>query len=91
MLLTSGAVVGETTEKESGSESPPPGDGLKTVTVAVPVVTMSAAVMAACSWLLLMKLVGRASPFQRTSEDPTNPLPDTYKVNGSPPSVAEAG
>jgi len=42
---------------------PPPGVGFITVTVAVPAVAMSAAVMAACKLVLETKVVVRALAF----------------------------
>jgi hypothetical protein len=44
-------------------EVPPPGAALTTVTVAVPAVAMSAAVMAACKLVFETKVVARALPF----------------------------
>jgi hypothetical protein len=47
-------------------EVPPPGEGLSTVTVAVPVEVMSAAVTAACKLVFETKVVERALPFHWT-------------------------
>src|SRR5207245_4643866 len=44
-------------------EVPPPGVGLKTVADAVPAVAMSLAELAACSCVLLTKVVARLLPF----------------------------
>jgi hypothetical protein len=69
----------------TGSEVPPPGGGLKTVTWAVPGVAMSLAKMAAVSTELLTKLVGRSDPFQRTTDAGTKREPLSVSVNpGSP-------
>jgi hypothetical protein len=70
---------------------PPPGAGLETVTCAVPAAAMSAAVMAACNWVALTKVVVRFEPFHRTTDPLTNPLPFTVKVKAAPPAVALEG
>ncbi len=44
-------------------ETPPPGVGLDTVTLTVPAVATSAAVIAACNWVLETNVVTRAVPF----------------------------
>ena len=49
-------------------EVPPPGDGLKTVIVALPPLAMSPAGIEAVSWLALTKVVERSDPFQRTTD-----------------------
>ena len=52
-----------------GSEIPPPGGELETVTEAGPIAARSAAGMSAVSWEGLTKVVGLEIPFQRTTED----------------------
>lgn len=44
----------------SAVEVPPPGDGVNTVTSAVPCAAMSVSAIAACSCVLLMTMVGRS-------------------------------
>jgi hypothetical protein len=68
---------------------PPPGAGLKTVTIAVPPAAMSAAVIAACKLVLDANVVGRALPFHCTTEDDRKLVPVTVNVNAVPPAVAE--
>ena len=66
-------------------EVPPPGAGLNTVTCAVPAVVMSAARMAAVSWVALTNVVVRSVPFQRTTDPETKFVPVTVRVNAAPP------
>jgi hypothetical protein len=47
----------------SALEAPPPGAGVETVTIAVPTVAISGAVIAACKLVLETKVVVRALPF----------------------------
>ena len=47
---------------------PPPGEGVKTLTLAVPAVVSSVAATLAVRLLLLTKVVGSAVPFQFTTE-----------------------
>ena len=54
------------TAKARAVEMPPPGVGVKTVTGTLPAVAMSAAVIAAVSYVALTNVVVRALPFQRT-------------------------
>jgi hypothetical protein len=72
-------------------EVPPPGAGLNTVTWAVPSVAMSLAGMAAVTFVVLTKVVGRFAPFQRTTEEATKLLPVTVSVKSGPPAVALLG
>src|SRR6266852_2084397 len=72
-------------------ELPPPGAGLKTVTLAVPVAAMSLAEIWAVSWLSLEKVVGRSLPFQRTTELAKKFLPFRNKVKACSPSGAQLG
>src|SRR5206468_2222014 len=70
---------------------PPPGDGLKTVTAALPGPAMSPAGIEAVSWLAPAKVVGRSAPFQRTTDVEMKLLPFTVSVKAAPPAVAEVG
>ena len=73
-------------------EVPPPGALLRTVTLAVPPVAMSAALMLAVNWVLDTYVVVRFDPFQRTVDTPlTKPVPFTVRVKADPPAVADAG
>src|SRR5206468_457004 len=94
------ALVGDTevsvgaevfSENACAAEVPPPGVGVTTVTLAVPAAAMSAAAIAAVSWMGLTKVVVRTAPFQRTVEPLTKPLPLTVSVKARPPAVALAG
>lgn len=64
-------------------EVPPPGVGLTTVTVAVPVVVTSDAGTDAVSCDALTYVVVSAAPFQSTVEEATKSLPLTVRVNAA--------
>ena len=70
---------------------PPPGAGFVTVTVAVPAVAISAAVIAAVNCVALTKVVVLAAPLNFTTEVDTNPDPLTVSVKAAPPAVALVG
>ena len=70
-------------------ETAPP--GFCTVTEALPAAAMSAAVIAAVSWVALTKVVVRFAPFQRTTEPLTKLLPFTVSVKAGPPAAALPG
>ena len=70
---------------------PPPGVGLKTVTLAVPAVTMSAAAIEAVSWLALTYVVVREEAFHLTTELEMKLVPFTVRVKAAPPAVADEG
>jgi hypothetical protein len=72
-------------------EVPPPGDGLKTVTLAVPAVAISVAGMDAVSWVEDIYVVPRSALFHRTTEPGTKLLPVRVKVKAALPAVAEEG
>jgi hypothetical protein len=72
-------------------EVPPPGAGLNTVTWAVPPDAMSAASIAAVTWVEETYVVARFPPFHWTTEPLTKPLPLMVSVNANPPAVAELG
>jgi len=70
---------------------PPPGAGVNTVTVAVPAVAMSAAVIAAVRRAEDTYVVVRPDPFHWTREPLTKPVPFTVSVNAVPPAVRDVG
>ena len=70
---------------------PPPGAGFVTVTVAVPAVAISAAVIAAVSCVALTNVVVLAAPLNFTTDVDTNPVPLTVRVKAAPPAVALVG
>src|SRR5213594_3310464 len=72
-------------------EVPPPGDGLKTVTAALPALAMSLCGIEAVSWPALTKVVERSAPFQRTTDVEMKLLPLTVSVKPAPPAMAEVG
>src|SRR6476620_3478731 len=75
--------------KVRGLEIAPP--GFCTVTEALPVAAMSAAGIAAVSWVALTKVVVRFAPFQLTTEPFTKLLPFTVSVKAGPPAAALLG
>src|SRR2546422_223578 len=77
--------------KVSVLDVPPPGAGVKIVTLATPAVAMSAVVIAAVSCVLLMKVVIRLVPFHCTVDPLMKLEPLTVSVNDVPPAVAELG
>ena len=83
--------VGLLTVKVFPVDVPPPGAGLKTVTVGVPAVAMSVASMEAVACVEEMTLVVRSTPFHRTLAPETNPVPVTVRVNAVLPAMAELG
>ena len=73
-------------------EVPPPGALFRTVTLAVPAVALSAALMLAVNRVLDTYVVTRSDPFQRTVDAPlTKPVPFTVRVKADPPVMADAG
>ena len=72
-------------------EVPPPGAGLVTVTLNVPAVAMSAAVIAAVTCVALTNVVVFAAPLKFTTDADTNPVPFTVSVNAVPPLIALVG
>ncbi len=73
------------------AEVPPPGAGVNTVTWAVPTAAMSAAPIAACSWVAARNVVARSDPFQRTTDAFVNDEPFTVSVNAWLPAAAAIG
>jgi hypothetical protein len=65
--------------------------GLKTVTLAVPAVAMSAARIDAVTWVALTYVVVRSVPFHLTTEPEMKLIPFTVSVKAGPPAVAEEG
>src|SRR2546422_935528 len=86
-----GLGVGAVIVKVCGLELPPPGVGLKTVADAVPAVAMSLAEIAACSRVLLTKVVDRSLPFHRTTDEAMKFVPVAVRVNPAPPATALLG
>jgi hypothetical protein len=73
------------------ADVPPPGVGLVTVTVAVPAVAMSAAVIAAVSCVALTNVLVLAALLNFTTDVDTKPVPFTVRVKAAPPAVALVG
>ena len=69
----------------------PPGAGFVTVTVAVPAVAISAAVIAAVNCVALTKVVVLAAPLNFTTDVDTKPVPLTVRVKAAPPALALVG
>src|ERR1041385_980258 len=78
-------------EKGIAVDVPPPGDAVRTVTCAVPLFAISAAVMLANSCVELTNGVVRLKPFQRTLEPEMNPVPFTVSANPVEPAGMLAG
>jgi hypothetical protein len=83
--------VGLLIVKLEAAETPPPGAGFVTVTVAAPAVARSATAMAAVNCVALMNVVLRALPFHWTTDAATNPPPVTVSVSAPEATFAEAG
>jgi hypothetical protein len=77
--------------KVCGLEVPPPGVGLKTVTLADPADEIREEETAAVSRFALTKVVVRLSPSQRTTEVLMKLLPFTVSVKLASPALAELG
>src|SRR5919108_211594 len=94
------AVVGDTDvsvgtglliENVCAADVPPPGVGVTTLTTALPAAAMSAAVMAAVSWVVLTNVVARGAPFHCTVLPGTKLLPIAVSVKAAPPAAALVG
>lgn len=72
-------------------EVPPPGDGLATAIVIVPVLAISAAVTASESCVAEMKVVVRSAPLNFTTEPAMKPVPAMFRVNAASPAKTVAG
>jgi len=70
---------------------PPPGAGFVTVTVAVPAVAISAAVIAAVNCVALTNVVVLAAPLNFTADVDSKPVPFTVRVKAAPPAVVLVG
>jgi hypothetical protein len=77
--------------KVSALDIPPPGLGLETVTIVVPAVAMSAAIMSACRLVLETNVVVRELPFHRTVDEEIKLAPVTASVKEAVPALAELG
>jgi hypothetical protein len=75
----------------AAAEVPPPGAGLTTVTLAMPVAAMSVVRIVAVSCVGETNVVARTAPFQFTVEVLTKLLPLTLSVAAGPPAVAPDG
>jgi hypothetical protein len=73
------------------AEMPPPGAGFVTVTLNVPAVAMSVAVIDAVTFVALTKVVVLAVPLKFTTEEATKLVPFTVKVKAAPPADALVG
>lgn len=74
-----------------GFEMPPAGEGLNTVTLAVPTLIISLPKIDAWRMVGEMKMVFLSCPFHRTFDVEINPVPLTTKLNAGPPAMAEVG
>jgi hypothetical protein len=77
--------------KVRGVAVPRPGEGVATVTSAVPAVAMSAAAIKACKLELDTNGVGPASPFHSKVEEETKSEPGTVTARVGPPARALFG
>src|SRR6266513_2748317 len=75
----------------AAAEVPPPGAGLTTVTLAMPVAPMSVVSIVAVSWVGETNVVARAAPFQFIVELLTKLLPLTVSTVSGPPAGALDG
>jgi hypothetical protein len=77
--------------KDIAPEVPPPGPGLKTVTLAEPPAATSLPEMDALNRFPFSKVVTWLTPFQRTTELGMKPDPVTERVKAAFPAMVEAG
>ena len=73
--------------KIDARDVPPPGGGFVTVTCTVPAAAISDAEINAVIWVAFTRVVGRALPFQFTTELPVKFAPFTVRLNAGPPEV----
>ena len=78
-------------ENDTAADVPPPGAGFVMVTVAVPAVAISAAVIAAVNCVALTNVVVLAAPLNFTTDVGTKEVPFRLRVKAAPPAVALAG
>ena len=76
---------------ETEADVPPPGAVFVTVTVAVPAVAISAAVIAAVNCTAPTNVVVLAAPLNFTTDVDTKPVPLTVRVKAVPPTVVLVG
>jgi hypothetical protein len=74
-----------------GLDVPPPGEGVNTVTEAVPAVAMSAAPICAVSCVLLPNVVARWLPFHCTMDELMKFVPVSVSVKAAPPASTLLG
>ncbi len=91
VAVADGVAVGPEMTNVSALLAPPPGEGLNTVTVALPALMMSLAVMFAVSVPPSTKVVIRLVPFQRTIELGVKFAPTTVNSKTAPPALADDG
>jgi hypothetical protein len=86
-LLGAGVIV----KVREVADVPPPGEEVKTVTVAVPGVAIRAAGTCVVIWLTLRKFVTSGVPFHSTAEPGEKLLPITVRVNAVSPACSVVG
>src|SRR5438093_4278893 len=91
ILVSVGTGGGGVTVSVAPLDVPPPGAGLNTVMVGVPVLATSAARIAAVTWVAVPKLVVRGTPLTCTTAPATKPVPVTVNVNAGLPAARLAG
>lgn len=72
-------------------DSPPPGPGVKMVTFAFEAVARSSAAITAERLTLLVTIVARSAPFQRSTDAPLKFVPLTFSVRPLVPTAASTG
>jgi hypothetical protein len=77
--------------KVRADDVPPPLPPVKTVTLAVPAVAMSVAVIVAFNWVALTYVVVRLDPFHCTTEPVEKFDPVTVRAPPAPPAVVLVG
>jgi hypothetical protein len=82
---------GDAIVKLKAFDTPPPGLGLLTVTLAAPAEAISLARIEAVSFVTLLKVVARSDPFHLTVAPDTKFEPLTVRVKAGSPATAELG
>src|SRR4051812_26557795 len=90
-LASVGAAGGAVTESPTAGDVPPPGAGVNTVTIGVAIVATSAAIIAAVRRVPETNAVTRSTPFTRTADAETNPLPSIVRENDPLPAATLEG
>ena len=85
------SVGGGSMKNVSTDDVPPPGSGVNTLTWAVPIEPRSLAGIVAFRLVLLTTVVGLASPFHRTTENASKPVPVTMSDRVPSPARARSG